>query len=157
MMLEKYFQCLLSSFLHTPGQLQPAPSWISWREGNVRGEVPPPPATVGEVKREGKLFCGKSAAAHGDSPRGWAYNWSMKDIIFLEVPWSGDKKKPWSARAASPRPSALQWVVFSLLGRTVPCRPDTGREELKVGHSPHQKVYQIIPPDILAAQCIMLC
>ena len=115
------------------------------------------PCNSGEVKRKGKLFCGKSAAAHGDSPHGWAYNWSMKDTVFLEVPWSGVKEKPWSAQIASLRPAALQWVVFSVLGRTVPCRPDTGQEELKVGHSPHQEVYQIIPPVFLAAQCVILC
>lgn len=151
------FSVVLSAFLCPPHQLQPFPSLISWRESNVHGEVSPPPATVGEVNRKGKLFCGKSAAAHGDSPHGWAYNWSMKDTVFLEVPWSGVKEKPWSAQIASPRPAALQWVVFSVLGRTVPCRPDTGQEELKVGHSPHQKVYQIIPPVFLAAQCVILC
>lgn len=101
--------------LPAPSRSAPAlPRLDLLEKGNGCGEMPPPPAAVGEEKRKGKLFCGKSAAAHSDSLHGWAYNWSMKDTVFLEVSWSGDKEKPWSAQTASPRPSALQWVVFSL-------------------------------------------
>lgn len=91
MVLEKYFQCLLSGFLHPPGQLQPFPSWMSWRERNVRGEMPSPPASLEEMKRKGRLFffCGKSAAAHTGSPHSWTCSWSMTDTVFLEVRGQG--------------------------------------------------------------------
>lgn len=89
MMLKKYFQCLLSHFLHPPGQLQPFPSW---REGSVLGEMPPLLAALGEVKKKGKLLCGKrqGSSTHTDSLHSWTCSWSMTETVFLEVRGQGN-------------------------------------------------------------------